>query len=177
MSIGRKDRANAKKDYQKVSQHEGILAGGFDPGRYRPSTGGPEVNYRFRVSGHLNNTKTLIAGQCKFAIYSSPPEVHSLALSFPGTSKTVEDTPVSSKNFLQTLKVTITVATIAIVFVPVLGAAPKEKVLHVFNGSDGAQPASTLTFDKAGNLYGTTFGGAHTDNNLCGLGGCGTVFD
>jgi uncharacterized repeat protein (TIGR03803 family) len=84
---------------------------------------------------------------------------------------------VSPKSFLQTLKLTIAVATITIVFGPVLGAAPKEKVLHVFDGSDGAQPASTLAFDQAGNLYGTTMGGAHTNNSDCGSGGCGTVFE
>jgi len=30
------------------------------------------------------------------------------------------------------------------------------KTLHRFNGTDGSGPASTLVFDKAGNLYGTT---------------------
>jgi uncharacterized repeat protein (TIGR03803 family) len=43
-----------------------------------------------------------------------------------------------------------------------------ETVLHVFNNQDGGLPASSLIFDKAGNLYGTTqVGGAH---------GFGTVF-
>ncbi len=31
-----------------------------------------------------------------------------------------------------------------------------ESVLHVFDGWDGGNPAAQLTFDKAGNLYGTT---------------------
>ena len=44
-------------------------------------------------------------------------------------------------------------------------------MLHAFTGSpDGADPASGMIFDQAGNLYGTTqFGG-------CSL-GCGTVFE
>ena len=34
-----------------------------------------------------------------------------------------------------------------------------ESVLHSFNGSDGGYPSGGLTFDAAGNLYGTTAGG------------------
>ncbi len=38
----------------------------------------------------------------------------------------------------------------------------KERVLHAFtNGVDGGNPASNVTFDSAGNLYGTTFQGGH----------------
>jgi uncharacterized repeat protein (TIGR03803 family) len=44
----------------------------------------------------------------------------------------------------------------------------KEKVLYKFNGGDGSHPLSSLIFDAAGNLYGTTWqGGAY---------GGGTVF-
>jgi uncharacterized repeat protein (TIGR03803 family) len=44
-----------------------------------------------------------------------------------------------------------------------------ESVLHAFSAGDGEGPASQLTLDSAGNLYGTTRdGGAH---------GCGTVFE
>ena len=53
-----------------------------------------------------------------------------------------------------------------------LGPDGTETVLHSFNGSDGADPASRLIADKAGNLYGTTFGGGRS---RC-YGGCGTVF-
>ena len=53
----------------------------------------------------------------------------------------------------------------------------KLQVAHTFNGLDGAkgsQPDGGLTFDAAGNLYGTTSGGGDL---ACNNGnGCGTVF-
>jgi uncharacterized repeat protein (TIGR03803 family) len=50
----------------------------------------------------------------------------------------------------------------------------KETVLHAFSGGrDGAFPFGNLTFDAAGNLYGTTTAGGNV--TLCG-GGCGVVF-
>jgi len=49
-----------------------------------------------------------------------------------------------------------------------------EKVLHNFaGGNDGSKPYAGMTFDAAGNLYGTTYEGGGTGCN--GL-GCGTVF-
>ncbi len=44
-----------------------------------------------------------------------------------------------------------------------------ESVLHSFKGSDGVEPVAGLTFDAAGNLYGTTYYG--------GAKGKGTVFE
>jgi uncharacterized repeat protein (TIGR03803 family) len=54
-----------------------------------------------------------------------------------------------------------------------------ETVLHSFshNGKDGYSPRTGLTFDAAGNLYGTTFKGGTYDKGCPeGGGGCGTVF-
>jgi uncharacterized repeat protein (TIGR03803 family) len=49
----------------------------------------------------------------------------------------------------------------------------KESVIYKFKGGkDGAGPSGSLTFDSAGNLYGTTVTGG---NNGC-VEGCGTVF-
>ena len=49
-----------------------------------------------------------------------------------------------------------------------LDTTGKETVLYTFTGLDGFLPAADLVRDKAGNLYGTTFGGGATNQ--------GTVF-
>ena len=41
-----------------------------------------------------------------------------------------------------------------------------EKVLFTFDGGDGSNPTADLTFDAAGNLYGTTSGGGAWDSGL-----------
>jgi hypothetical protein len=54
-----------------------------------------------------------------------------------------------------------------------------ETVLYAFTGgSDGASPEAGLTFDAAGNLYGTTVDGGYLGNSNCGLvaAGCGVVY-
>lgn len=51
-------------------------------------------------------------------------------------------------------------------------------VLHSFNGSDGANPASTLVQVSNANLYGTaTQGGSSTNCSAGGVAGCGTIFE
>jgi len=56
----------------------------------------------------------------------------------------------------------------------------RETVLYRFAGgaTDGALPLSQVAFDRAGNLYGTTFsGGAYTTNCYYGYNWCGTIFE
>jgi uncharacterized repeat protein (TIGR03803 family) len=51
----------------------------------------------------------------------------------------------------------------------------QERVLHAFtNAVDGGNPGSNVTFDAAGNIYGTTSEGGHTSD--CGGLGCGTIY-
>jgi uncharacterized repeat protein (TIGR03803 family) len=54
----------------------------------------------------------------------------------------------------------------------IASATASEIVIHNFSSGSGTGPWSTLVFDSAGNLYGTTQGGG---SGGC-TGGCGTVF-
>lgn len=54
------------------------------------------------------------------------------------------------------------------------GGSWTEKVLHAFQGADGALPFSPLVFDQAGNLYGATQTGGNQPP--CFLCGAGTIF-
>jgi uncharacterized repeat protein (TIGR03803 family) len=50
------------------------------------------------------------------------------------------------------------------------GSSYSLDVLASFNGSNGANPFSTLFMDASGNLYGTTeFGGANNDGTVFGF--------
>ena len=53
-------------------------------------------------------------------------------------------------------------------FLSTANAASTERILFSFNGTNGSGPNSSVIFDKAGNLYGTTSGG--------GAYGYGTVY-
>jgi uncharacterized repeat protein (TIGR03803 family) len=57
---------------------------------------------------------------------------------------------------------------VVLILPPGASAAVKYKVLHKFNGTDGAHPDNDhLTFDAAGNLYGTTEeGGAYGNGSV-----------
>ena len=49
---------------------------------------------------------------------------------------------------------------------PEAGGDWTEKVLHSFKGPDGANPADAVTFDRSGNLYGTTYNGGHYNDGV-----------
>ena len=51
-----------------------------------------------------------------------------------------------------------------------------ETVLYSFSGEDGWEPDAGLTFDAAGNLYGTTSGGGGLGSCSDDLDGCGVAF-
>ena len=56
-----------------------------------------------------------------------------------------------------------------------VGGVWTQAVLYRFRaGNDGSEPVASVTFDPAGNLYGTTIAGGNT--GCSGL-GCGTVFE
>jgi len=54
----------------------------------------------------------------------------------------------------------------------------QESTILSFNGPGGAQPTSEVVFDRAGNLYGTTYYGGGNGNDICIYegNGCGTVY-
>jgi hypothetical protein len=67
------------------------------------------------------------------------------------------------------IKVNVTLAAFIVLLFATSTYAQQEKVLFNFNLADGANPYGNLIFDKAGNLYGTTYTG--------GAEGSRTVFE
>ena len=66
------------------------------------------------------------------------------------------------------------VVSIALSLTPASGAATRYRVLYNFKGgADAGGPWAGVTFDRKGNLYGTTPGGGGGQCN----GGCGTVYE
>lgn len=64
----------------------------------------------------------------------------------------------------------------AMICAPAFGQS-NYKVIHSFSGypNDGQSPVSSIVFDKAGNMYGSTPGGGNQTG--CGDLGCGTVYE
>src|SRR5262249_28456775 len=60
---------------------------------------------------------------------------------------------------------------------PKSGTTWTKTTLYSFKGgNDGFEPMARMTFDKSGNLYGTTVGGGLTAATCSATQGCGTVF-
>ena len=76
---------------------------------------------------------------------------------------------MANQNFYYFIMRTAVVFALAAMLLSSTWAAGTETPLYSFTGgNDGGDPASQLTFDSAGNAYGTTVTG--------GSSGCGTVF-
>ena len=56
-------------------------------------------------------------------------------------------------------EMTVAAIAVALLLAPCAMAANTYKVVHAFNGQDGAAPFSALILDASGNFYGTTSSG------------------
>lgn len=78
-----------------------------------------------------------------------------------------------SRSATKAIFATFVTLLLALAITPQLAQAQKFKVLHRFNGSNGAYPTGGLIRDSAGNFYGMTSQGG--SSKTCPY-GCGTVF-
>ncbi len=69
---------------------------------------------------------------------------------------------------LPATKATLVALAVLVVVLTVVPTALAQTftLLHLFNGSDGAEPIAGVTRDAAGNLYGTTYQGGENDEGL-----------
>jgi uncharacterized repeat protein (TIGR03803 family) len=78
--------------------------------------------------------------------------------------------PSATVKVVFSILATLLLASIA---TPSHAQAPRFKVLHTFDGTNGGSPVGVLVIDASGNIYGTTVGGG---TGTCNGFGCGTVF-
>jgi len=69
---------------------------------------------------------------------------------------------MNCKRFLAAASAALLIVIVTLLLAPGASAQSKFKTLYKFSGADGANPLSRLTFDQAGNLYGTTDDGYGT---------------
>jgi uncharacterized repeat protein (TIGR03803 family) len=87
-----------------------------------------------------------------------------------------EESMSRNKSLESVSKALIVMATAILTFMPSARAQTKFKTLYQFKGgADGEFPLTSVTFDQAGNLYGTTQGGGSGDGCVSNP-DCGTVF-
>jgi uncharacterized repeat protein (TIGR03803 family) len=91
--------------------------------------------------------------------------------------RVMEDTKFAKSERCASISIALMVMMATIFTFPTRGMAQTESVIYSFTGGgDGYSPQSSLIFDGAGNLYGTTTFGA--TNNCPDFGaGCGVVFE
>jgi len=83
---------------------------------------------------------------------------------------------MNHKKFSGAASAALLIVVAIFILAPGAWAQSRYKSLHAFHGKDGAAPSGTLTFDAAGNLYGTTYSGGKFTSD-CNTGSCGTAYE